>query len=99
MVTREARRESAAALPRPSATLSARLAKRTVAQSQSAIWISNPNGRPATISLIAEALAGTAERFDVLASLPSRPFPGGKWLRRPLATLGLLYYALKDRLG
>ena len=49
--------------------------------------------------LIAEALAGTAERFDVLASLPSQPFPGGKWLRRPLATLGLLYYALKDRLG
>ncbi|MGX5711586.1 NAD(P)/FAD-dependent oxidoreductase [Sphingopyxis terrae subsp. ummariensis] len=49
--------------------------------------------------LIAEALAGTAERFDVLASLPSHPFPGGKWLRRPLATLGLLYYALKDRLG
>lgn len=49
--------------------------------------------------LIAEALAGTAERFDVLAGLPSQPFPGGKWLRRPLATLGLLYYAMKDRLG
>ncbi len=49
--------------------------------------------------LIAEALAGTAERFDVLANLPAKPFPGGKWLRRPLATLGLLYYALKDRLG
>ncbi len=49
--------------------------------------------------LIAEAMAGTAERFDVLAGLPSRPFPGGKWLRRPLATLGLLYYAMKDRLG
>jgi gamma-glutamylputrescine oxidase len=49
--------------------------------------------------LIAEAMAGTAERFDVLANLPSRPFPGGKWLRQPLATLGLLYYALKDRLG
>jgi len=49
--------------------------------------------------LIAEALAGTAERFDVLASLPARPFPGGKWLRRPLATLGLLWYALRDRLG
>lgn len=49
--------------------------------------------------LVAEALAGTAERFDVLATLPSRPFPGGKWLRRPLATLGLLYYAMKDRLG
>ncbi|SBV32898.1 FAD dependent oxidoreductase [uncultured Sphingopyxis sp.] len=49
--------------------------------------------------LIAEAMAGTAERFDVLASLPSRPFPGGEWLRRPLATLGLLWYALRDRLG
>jgi gamma-glutamylputrescine oxidase len=49
--------------------------------------------------LIAEAMAGTAERFDVLADLPSRPFPGGKWLHRPLATLGLLYYAMKDRLG
>jgi gamma-glutamylputrescine oxidase len=49
--------------------------------------------------LIAEAMAGTAERFDVLASLPSQPFPGGKWLRRPLATLGLLWYALRDRLG
>lgn len=49
--------------------------------------------------LIAEALAGTAERFDVLADLPSRAFPGGRLLRTPLATLGLLYYALKDRLG
>ena len=49
--------------------------------------------------LVAEAMAGTAERFDVLANLPSRPFPGGKWLRQPLATLGLLYYAMKDRLG
>ncbi|WP_428682289.1 NAD(P)/FAD-dependent oxidoreductase [Sphingopyxis sp.] len=49
--------------------------------------------------LIAEAMAGTVERFDILAGLPSRPFPGGKWLRRPLATLGLLYYAMKDKLG
>ena len=49
--------------------------------------------------LIAEAMAGTAERFDILANLPSRPFPGGPWLRRPLATLGLLWYALRDRLG
>ncbi|QCB55013.1 FAD-binding oxidoreductase [Sphingopyxis sp. PAMC25046] len=49
--------------------------------------------------LIAEAMAETAERFDILANLPSKPFPGGKWLRRPLATLGLLWYALRDRLG
>jgi gamma-glutamylputrescine oxidase len=48
--------------------------------------------------LVAEAIIGTMERFDVLASLPTRPFPGGAWLRRPLATLGLLWYALRDRL-
>ncbi|WP_033073053.1 NAD(P)/FAD-dependent oxidoreductase [Sphingopyxis sp. MWB1] len=49
--------------------------------------------------LIAEAMAGTAERFDLFANLPARPFPGGKWLQTPLAVLGLLYYALRDRLG
>lgn len=48
--------------------------------------------------LMAEAVIGTMERFDVFANLPHRPFPGGKMFARPLATLGLLYYALKDRL-
>jgi gamma-glutamylputrescine oxidase len=48
--------------------------------------------------LLAEAVTGTMERFDVFAQLPHRPFPGGKLFARPLATLGLLYYALKDRL-
>lgn len=48
--------------------------------------------------LMAEAVTGTMERFDVFAGLPHRPFPGGKWLARPLATLGLLWYALRDRL-
>jgi len=48
--------------------------------------------------LLAEAVAGTMERFDVFASLPQRPFPGGRLLARPLATLGLLWYALRDRI-
>jgi gamma-glutamylputrescine oxidase len=48
--------------------------------------------------LLAEAVAGTMGRFDVFARLPHRPFPGGKFFARPLATLGLLYYALRDRL-
>ena len=48
--------------------------------------------------LIAEALHGTTTRFDVLADLPHRKFPGGKLLRQPLATLGLLWFALRDRL-
>jgi gamma-glutamylputrescine oxidase len=48
--------------------------------------------------LMAEAVVGTMEQFDVFASLPHSRFPGGKWLARPLATLGLLYYAMRDRL-
>ena len=48
--------------------------------------------------LLAEAVMGTMERFDVFAHLPHQPFPGGKMLARPLATLGLFWYALKDRL-
>ncbi len=48
--------------------------------------------------LMAEAVVGTMERFDVFANLPHQPFPGGKTFARPLATLGLLYYALRDRL-
>jgi gamma-glutamylputrescine oxidase len=48
--------------------------------------------------LIVEAMAGTAKRFDVFAGLPHRPFPGGRMLARPLATLGLMWFALRDRL-
>ncbi len=49
--------------------------------------------------LIAEALAGSAERFDVMARIPSPAFPGGTLLRWPGLVAGMLYHALKDRLG
>lgn len=48
--------------------------------------------------LIAEAVAGTAERFDVFARIPTRRFPGGTLLRWPGLVLGMLYYALRDKL-
>lgn len=48
--------------------------------------------------LIAEALGGTAERFDTFARLPHRTFPGGTAFRHPLLVLAMLYYALRDRL-
>jgi gamma-glutamylputrescine oxidase len=48
--------------------------------------------------VIAEAVCGTAGRFDALASLPIHPFPGGTLLRYPGMVLGMLYYSLKDRL-
>jgi len=47
--------------------------------------------------IIAEAIAGTATRFDVFASLPVRTFPGGTLLRYPGMVLGMLYYSLRDR--
>jgi gamma-glutamylputrescine oxidase len=46
--------------------------------------------------LAAEAIAGTAERFDVLARLPQRAFPGGAAVRRPLLALAMLWYRLRD---
>lgn len=48
--------------------------------------------------LLAEAVAGSVERFDVFASLPGRVFPGGRWLRKPALVAGMLWYALRDRL-
>ena len=49
-------------------------------------------------SLIARAMQGDAERFDLFARLPLRPFPGGPLLRQPLYVLGMLWYSLRDRL-
>ncbi len=46
--------------------------------------------------LVAEAVAGQAERFDVYARLKHRPFPGGRALRTPALVLGMAYYRLRD---
>jgi len=48
--------------------------------------------------VIAEAVAGTAERFDVMAKIRHQPFPGGP-IRMPMLTLGMLYFKLKDILS
>lgn len=49
--------------------------------------------------LIAEAVSGDAERFDVMAKVPIATFPGGTLLRWPGLVAGMLYYGLRDRLG
>jgi gamma-glutamylputrescine oxidase len=46
--------------------------------------------------LAAEAVAGTAERFDVFARIPHRDFPGGRLFRRPSLMLAMLYYRMRD---
>lgn len=48
--------------------------------------------------LIAEAVAGTAERFDVFAAIRHQTFPGGTLLRHPLLVAAMLWYAMRDRL-
>jgi gamma-glutamylputrescine oxidase len=54
----------------------------------------------ATLSgqIAAEAIAGQAERFDVMARVPTHVFPGGSALRTSLLVLAMLWYSLRDRL-
>ncbi len=49
--------------------------------------------------LLADAIAGQAEKFDLMASLPSTPFPGGPRWRSPLLALAMTWYALRDGLS
>ena len=49
--------------------------------------------------MVAEAVAGQAERFDLFARLQHHPFPGGPLLRTPSLALGMLWYRMKDALG
>jgi gamma-glutamylputrescine oxidase len=48
--------------------------------------------------LIAEAMRGTAERFDLLARFRHTPFPGGP-IRTPMLTAAMLYYRMRDALS
>lgn len=48
--------------------------------------------------LAAEAIAGQAGRFDLLARLRHHAFPGGAAMRTPALVLGMLYHRLKDLL-
>lgn len=46
--------------------------------------------------LVAETIAGEAERFDLLSRIKHRTFPGGALLRIPALMLGMLYYRLRE---
>jgi gamma-glutamylputrescine oxidase len=48
--------------------------------------------------LVAEAIAGQAERFDVFTQLRHRTFPGGAVLRMPALVLAMLWYRMRDLL-
>jgi len=48
--------------------------------------------------LVAEAIAGQAERFDLFTRIQHRNFPGGKLLRTPALVLAMLWYRIRDLL-
>jgi gamma-glutamylputrescine oxidase len=48
--------------------------------------------------MLAEATKGQAERFDLMASLPTPRFPGGTLLRWPLLVAAMTWFSLRDRL-
>jgi gamma-glutamylputrescine oxidase len=48
--------------------------------------------------LMAEAIRGTAERFDLLAQVRHLPFPGGP-VRMPMLASAMLFYRLRDALS
>lgn len=49
--------------------------------------------------VLSDAIQGQAERYDVFASLPQYPFPGGRAFRVPYTAIGAAYYNLRDKLG
>ena len=46
--------------------------------------------------LMAEAALGKPERFEVMARVPARRFPGGPWLRKPLVAAALFAFKIAD---
>lgn len=48
--------------------------------------------------IMADAIAGTMERFDLFAGIKHFRIPGSRWLGNQIIALGMLYYKLKDSL-
>jgi glycine/D-amino acid oxidase-like deaminating enzyme len=48
--------------------------------------------------IIADAIGGTMERFDLFAKMPQIRIPGGNAFGNQIVALGMLYYRLKDLL-
>ena len=48
--------------------------------------------------LVAEAISGTMERFDLFAEIQHLRIPGSRWFGNQMIALGMLYYKLRDML-
>jgi glycine/D-amino acid oxidase-like deaminating enzyme len=48
--------------------------------------------------IMADAVAGTMERFDLFANVKTLTVPGSHLFNKPMVALGVLYYQIKDRI-
>jgi gamma-glutamylputrescine oxidase len=48
--------------------------------------------------VMAEAIAGTMEKFDLFADMNHFRIPGSQWIGNQIIALGMLYYKLMDRI-
>ena len=48
--------------------------------------------------ILADTVAGSLERFDMFANVKPLVVPGAHVFRKPMVTLGMMYYQIKDRL-
>jgi gamma-glutamylputrescine oxidase len=51
-----------------------------------------------TGQIMADAVAGTVERFDLFANVKPTIVPGARTFSTPLVALGMMYYKIRDRL-
>lgn len=81
-----------------------RLSERTgISEHRNVIYLQGFSGHGLALTGIAgqvaaQAIAGDASRFDTVARLKHRRFPGGRLLRMPALVAGMAYYRLKDLL-
>jgi glycine/D-amino acid oxidase-like deaminating enzyme len=54
------------------------------------------NGTHIMAEILAEAISGTMEKFDMFARMKHMRIPGGQWLGNQALALGMLYYRVKD---
>ncbi len=48
--------------------------------------------------IVADAVAGTLERFDLFADTKHFRIPGSQWMGNQIIALGMLYYKMRDML-
>ena len=48
--------------------------------------------------VMADAIGGTMERYDLFAGMKHFRLPGSQWVGNQIIALGMLYYKMKDKL-